>query len=269
MVKILKKPHLIKGDIYHKRMSPKINEFKYQSIYICSPLSKIDKLKKAVFSLEKFNIFSLSAKNYGFLQNKEQKNKNFNDWAYKILFENNIKNIAEIVLVTHPKIMGYVFNPVSFWLCFDENQDLIAVLCEVSNTAGQKHCYLCFNSDQKPIQSKQWLQAGKAFYVSPFLKIEGQYKFRFEVFNDKLNFYINYFVNDELKLITYLKCTLLELNNKNLLIFFFKIPFATLKTVFLIHYQALKLYFKKIKFYKYPKELKNKITLTSSNKSND
>lgn len=253
-ININQNPYLIQGEIMHQRFSPKKNYFKYKSTYISFPISQIRKLKKALFSLNRFNLFSLDE--------AHQNHQTHQEFINEILTKFSLSTkISEIILIKHPKILGYVFNPVSFWLCLNKNNQPIAVLSEVNNTCGQKHNYLCFNSDLSPIKSNQWLEAQKEFYVSPFLKIEGKYQFRFEYDKNKANFFINYLVDNKLKLSTYLKCSFKELNNKNLLISFCKIPFATIKTIILIHYQAAKLYFKSIKFYPYPKSHKTATTL--------
>ena len=261
MEKMIKKPLLIKGDIMHHRFFPKENHFDYKSTYISFPISKTAKLKNILFSLGKFNLFGFYNSDYG-----DKNPKNINNWIYQILQDNNINNIKNVVLVTHPRVLGYVFNPVSFWLCFDSENHLIAVLSEVNNTCGQKHSYLCFKEDLKPIKSNDLLEAKKEFYVSPFMKIEGKYKFRFEITGKQVNFFINYLVDGRLKLSTSLKCHFQEFNNRNLLLRFLKMPFFTFKTVILIHYQAIKLYLKSIKYYKCPEEPKRKLTISKNEK---
>jgi len=261
MEKMTKKPLLIKGDIMHHRFFPKKNHFDYKSTYISFPISQIGQLKKSLFSLNKFNFFGFYNSDYG--------NKDAGDlrgWLDQILKENNINNIKEIILVTHPRVLGYVFNPVSFWLCFDGENHLIAVLSEVNNTCGQKHSYLCFKEDLEPIKSNDLLEAKKEFYVSPFMKIEGKYKFRFELTHSQVNFFINYLVDGRIKLSTSLKCHFQEFNNRNLLLRFLKMPFFTFKTVILIHYQAIKLYLKSIKYYKCPEDNKKKLTISKNGK---
>jgi len=258
--KIIKDPLIIRGKIMHNRFYPKKNYFSYNSIYICFPISKIENLKKTLFSLNRFNLFSFYNIDYG-AKNKQ----NIKNWIYKILKDNNINNITEIVLVTHPRVLGYVFNPVSFWLCFDHKNNLIAVLNEVSNTCRQKHSYLCFKNNHELIKSEEWLKAKKKFYVSPFMEIEGEYNFRFDFINN-VSFFINYLVDDKLKLSTSLKCDFQKFNNRNLFLNFIKFPFFTLKTIFLIHYQALKLYFKSIEYYKCPEKLKDNITISDEKK---
>ena len=98
------------------------------------------------------------------------------------------------------------------------------------------------------------------------MKIEGYYKFRFEITDKQFNFFINYFVDDKLKLATYLKCKTHKFSNKNLLLSFIKVPFFTLKTTLLIYYQAAKLYLKSIKYYPYPAKLKNNLTVAKNGK---
>ena len=261
MEKMLDNPLLIKGVVMHHRFFPKKNHFTYKSTYISFPISKIKELKKSLFSLNKFNCFSFYNSDYG-----AKNQKNITDWIYQILEKNNISNIKEVILVTHPRIFSYVFNPVSFWLCVDKTNQLLAVLSEVTNTCGQKHSYLCFKENLKPIQSSDWIEAKKEFYVSPFMKIEGKYKFRFCYKENQMDFFINYLVDGKIKLSTYLKCHFREFISKNLLLSFFSIPFATLKTTILIRYQAFKLFLKSIKYYKYPKALTKNITISKSEK---
>lgn len=246
----------------HRRFFPKKHHFHYQSLYIAFPLSALSQLKKTFFSLNRFNLFALYTKDYGDSHN------NMNDWLQKLLKNNGIHSIKNIVLYTHPRMLGYAFNPVSFWLCFNEEDQLIAALSEVTNTAGQKHHYLCYQSNQAPIKNHDWLIANKEFYVSPFMKIEGQYQFRFEQSDHGINFYINYLVDDKIKLSTYLRCQYHRFHNGNLLLYFVKFPFATLKTTLLIHYHAVRLALKKISWDKYPKALKNNFTISPNEKKN-
>jgi uncharacterized protein len=245
----------------HHRLFPKQNSFKYTSCYIAFPAKEPALLKNKLFTLDKFNLFSLYKSDYG-VGDKH----NLTTQLDNILTEHGINNINKIILVTHPRLLGYAFNPVSFWLCFDADKNLIATLSEVTNTCKQKHNYLCFKDNYAPIQPSEWLEAKKEFYVSPFMKIEGYYKFRFEITESQFHFFINYFVDDKLKLATYLKCKTQKFSNKNLLLSFLKVPCFTLKTTLLIYYQATKLYLKSIKYYPYPKKLKHNLTVSKNGK---
>ncbi|MBT4879327.1 MAG: DUF1365 domain-containing protein [Alphaproteobacteria bacterium] len=261
MVKIAGYPSISTGKIMHKRFFPRENFFNYKANYISFSLNHLNSLKKTFFSLNKFNFFGFYFADYG------QKNQeNPKAWLNKILTKHNINNIADIILVTQPRVFGYIFNPVSFWLCFNQNKDLIAVLSEVNNTCKQKHSYLCYNKDLAPIKDNEWLTADKEFYVSPFMKIEGEYKFKFTITEKKYNFFINYIVDKKLKLATSLKCELKPLTNNNIILSILKLPFTSVQTIFLIHYQALKLFLKKIQFYKCPDKLKINLTICKHEK---
>lgn len=251
MAKINDSAFILKGTIMHHRTAPKVNSFTYKGTYFSFPLGKISKIKSRFFSFNSRNIFSISDSDY---VNKVK--------ISEVLQEHQINDISEIVLVTQAKTLGYVFNPVSFFLCF-QKEKLIAVLCEVNNRSNQTHSYLVRNDNLTEILPDQWFDAKKEFYVSPFLKVEGDYKFRFVVNENEAGFYINYLVENKLILATYLKCSYQKFNDKNLLLEFLRRSFSTFKTTTLIHYQALKLALKGLSFYRCPKQSKNQITLSS------
>ena len=247
MLAITDSPFLQRAEIMHSRLVPKKNAFKYQSLFISAPIDKLSLLKKTTFSLEGFNLFSLKAKTYSF-----QKNDNIQNWVQQILERYSIENVQRVVLLSHPAILGYVFNPATFWLCFDSKSQLICAITEVTNRSKQKHQYVCFHPDSRPITKNQWLTASKEFYVSPFFPVEGEYKFRFDVQSGALKIDIHYYLGHKLHFASYLKTRSLALTEKNLLKAFLAMPFTTLKTTFLIHYQATKLFFKGIRFRKCP-----------------
>jgi DUF1365 family protein len=246
------------AQVFHKRLIPRINEFSYRVFYLCFDISKISQLKKFSLSLNSFNLFSFYNKDYGL-----RDASNIEVWIRKILSEKNLnQKVTEIFLLTHPRILGYVFNPVSFWFCLDKDKNLICVLCEVNNTFGENHNYLIFNKDHSPIHANQEFEAKKEFHVSPFFTREGKYKFRFK-FDLKNIFvaidYLNDF--DEKKLLTSISCKNEELTNINLIKAFFNFPFVTFKVIFLIHYQAVKILLKKIKYVPKPNKKSHNLTI--------
>lgn len=251
----IKPKFLAYADVVHKRLRPTINQFLYKVFYICFDVSKTENLKSKFFSLDKFNLFSFCSKNYG-----GKDGSSLEAWIRKILSEENLnQKVKQIFLFTHPKILGYAFNPVSFWFCLNEEEKIIAVLSEVNNTFGETHCYLIRNENHSPIEENQWLEAKKDFHVSPFFPVKGHYKFRF-IFNEKkVAAFIDYF-EDEKSLLTSVVSSNHELSDKNLIKVFFQIPLVTLKVVFLIHYQALKLVIKRNKYFPKPRQLAHRLT---------
>lgn len=244
--------------VFHKRFKPKANQFNYFVNYICFDIAKIKQLKKRFFSINKFNLFSFYFKDHGLKDGANPK-----IWCEKILEKEGIKSkINRIFLLTHPRILGWVFNPVNFWLCLDKNSKLIACLCQVNNTFGQTHSYLVAKDDLSEIKKGEFLKTKKDFHVSPFFPVSGRYEFAFDFREEKIAIFINYFEKEEKKLVTSLITKNIKLDNKSLIKSFFKIPFSNIKIIFLIHYQALKLLVKGAKFHKLPKQKSIKLTKT-------
>ncbi len=292
---------LLQGKVMHARTLPKANRFEYDNLYFYLPLGFKEKLKERFFSFNRFNLFSFFDSDHLICStNSKQGNchpraggdpeltqekldprlrgddklkklsitgeeSNCLSQIQKIFTENQIYNIKNIILISHPRILGYAFKPASFWLGFDEEENLIATLVEVRNTFKQKHSYLLFNENLTPIQSNQWLGAQKEFHVSPFFENKGYYKFRFSLKENQLDFYINYHVENQLQLTTSLKCQYQELNDKNLILSLLKMPFLMFKTIFLIHLQAFKLWvLKGAKYHSLPQKSANNLTISKN-----
>lgn len=249
-------PKLYTAKVMHKRLFPKVNAFTYGIYYIALPLSKISEIKIA---RNKFSPISFYDKDHGAKDGSDLEN-----WARGILQKYNIdKADGDITLVCMPRIFGYVFNPVSFWLCHDTEQNLRAVICEVNNTFGETHSYLCVHEDQRVINDTDTLKAKKIFHVSPFLEREGHYEFRFNIKDDKYGIWIDFFDKDNnKKLITSLMGTLAPLTQANMRKAFWRYPLITFKAIWLIHWQALKLISKGIKYVKKPKQKEEKTSIT-------
>ena len=233
--------YIVEGRIYHERLKPFNHKFFYNVFLLKFPLDKIGELKSPIFSLNKFNLFSFHYKDYLDGSDRPLKEK-----IHEVLSAEGISTEGKIVLQTIPRILGYGFNPVSFWYIYDSEEKLLAILSEVNNTFGDRHYYLLQGfSDYKKITMK------KVFHVSPFFGIEGEYQFSF---NPK-NVIINYF--DPKKEDYFFKSTLSiigtrEFNTLNLLRIFFKYPLMTFVVMWRIHWQAAKLFFKKAHFYTRP-----------------
>jgi DUF1365 family protein len=134
------------------------------------------------------------------------------------------------------------------------------VLAEVQNTFGESHSYLIFNHDHSSITANQEHFAQKEFHVSPFFKRQGKYCFKFDYNHEKIKVFIDYFDEEKLMLQTSLIANLAPLNNRNLIKAFFTIPLVTFKVIILIHFQALKIILKGIKYIPKPAQLSQKIT---------
>ena len=238
---------LFKAKIFHKRFLPNENEFSYSGFYIKVSLENLKELNSLLFSVNKFNLFSFYEKDHGY-----RNGSSLEVWAKDILNKAGLNNFeGRLVLHTVPRVLGYVFNPVCFWYCYDKNK-LIAIICEVNNTFGESHNYVIKKNDNWHNRTLP-----KEFHVSPFYDIEGVYKFDFSKNN---NVSIKYFVDNKLQLSTSVKGKEIHWNDINLLKIFFRHPFYTFLIISLIHYQAVKLFFKKNKIYSKPEKSRNELT---------
>ena len=254
-------PQIFFSKVMHKRLTPKVNQFTYGIYYIVSPLSKLNQLSDGWrFGVNQSGILSFYDKDHG-----DRSGEKLEIWIRTILSEHHINEAnGEIILISMPRVFGYVFNPISLWLCLDKEKQIRAVLCEVNNTFGETHSYLCVKDDYSPITKNDWLEAEKLFHVSPFFEREGRYRFRFAYEGDSLGIWIDYYdpTKNNKQLLTSLVGTLKPYNRHNLRKAFWKYPLVTMKTISLIHWQALKIILKGIKYVSKPKQKKERLSIT-------
>jgi DUF1365 family protein len=239
---------ILAAQVFHARTRPRRNAFRYGVYYLRIGLEELSQpTGRALFSIDRFNLFSLYNRDYrvGGMTTAESVHVALEGFGL-------VEADGEIELVTLPRILGYAFNPVSFWLCHDRERNLRAVIAAVNNTFGEHHRYVCFHDDHRPIRSEDWLEARKIFHVSPFLAVDGTYRFRFAATGGGVAVWINHHDADGLLLSTSLIGRSEELTSSRLLSCFFRYPLMTLKVVILIHYQAVRLFLKGMRHYRKP-----------------
>ena len=234
--------------VAHARTRPRRNAFRYKLCYFAIPLSEWrEGTRGTFFSIDRFNLFSLRSKDYG--DGATQPGK----WIADVLGGQGLSEAdGEIVLLTLPRLLGYAFNPVSFWFCFDRNKQLRAVLAEVNNTFGERHCYLCFHETHEPITKTARLIVRKIFHVSPFMDVKGSYRFRFDYDAARIGVQIDLLDEEGVILATSMSGRPHDITALGLLKTALGYPLQTIKVVALIHYQAIKLFLKGVKNYRKP-----------------
>jgi len=240
------KPWLYRGKVGHARLGAKTNAFAYDSLFLCFPLHRRAEMASKLFGCNRWNLFAFHDADHGDGVDPEA-------WIRHILAAQGVEAAdGDIWLHALPRILGFVFNPVSFWYCHDREQQLRAVLCEVRNTFGERHCYLLTAVDQGVITATSTLRSEKVFHVSPFYPVNGHYQFQFAQHGDLRRVQIDYWQDGELSLKTHVSGTALDMTDKNLLKTFVQLGWATFMVVLRIHWQALKLWRQGVTFHRKP-----------------
>ena len=178
-------------------------------------------------------------------------------WVHEVLAAHGLPLADRVELVTQPRVLGHVFNPVSFWLCYKDG--LRVVIAEVSNTFGDRHSYLCHRPDHQVICPEDRLHASKIFHVSPFQPVEGGYVFRFDIRADRIGIWIDFTAGNG-GLIATLTGPRKPLTNRAILSACLRRPFGSRRVLALIHWQALRLWWKGAGYRPPPTPPKDEVT---------
>ena len=223
------------GEVTHTRFKPVRHFLKYKTYSLLIDLDEINLLDKSIgiFSHNKFNIFSFYDKDHG-----DRDGGNLKNWVISNLKKFQIKEkITNIKVLCYPRILGYVFNPLSIFYCYEKDK-LVAIFYEVKNTFNEQHTYIFKIKNNEEIIQK----CRKKFYVSPFMDMETFYNFKLLNPNDKLSVFIKQTDADGTILTATQTGDKKEFSFKQLAINFIKYPLMTIKIISSIHYEALLLW---------------------------
>ncbi len=230
------------GDVVHRRFSPKRHKLEYRIFSLFVDLDSINELsqKSWLFSVNRLNFISFHDTDYGD-QSRELKS----------YIRSEVKShyptleIDKIFLLTMPRVLGYVFNPLSVYFCYDSKDALQAILYEVSNTFGQRHNYIFKTGESK--SQKHQHECSKVFYVSPFLEMGLRYKFTITNPGQSFLLAIQATKDADIVMNAAQTMTFSELSDKNLARVFLSIPFMTMKVMAGIHLEAFMLWMKGVR----------------------
>jgi DUF1365 family protein len=241
-------PRIGFGQVVHLRSRPVRHRFAYPVFFLRVPVSRLDALQRRWLSLDRFNLMSFHRRDFGPGDGAE-----LEPWIRGQLKAHGLAAAnGEVVLQAFPRMLGYAFNPIAMWHCLDRLGRLRAVLCEVRNTFGERHCYLVAHGDHRPIEAGDWLEAGKALHVSPFCRVEGFYRFRFAGGESHPIARIDYHDAEGRLIATSLTGTTAPLTDRRLLGAFFRYPLMTFGVIARIHWQALRLWLRRVPWYPKP-----------------
>lgn len=238
------------GQVYHKRLRPKVHVLKYSVFSLLIDLSEVETLVRVfwLFSHNRFNLLSFHDSDFG-----ETAGESLTEYVKRNLTQSGIHAMpTRILLSCYPRVMGHAFNPLSLFYCLDENDKCYAVVHEVHNTFGERHAYvLPVNNDD--FRNGDWIRqnADKSLFVSPFAHMGMQYEFRLNQPADKQVIVIR--ASDDQGLVITASYTAMRqvLSTSQLLKVFLRTPLLGAKVVCGIHWEALKLWVKGVPLFKH------------------
>ncbi|KQW45767.1 MULTISPECIES: DUF1365 domain-containing protein [unclassified Roseateles] len=232
------------GQVYHRRLRPREHAFAYPSYFLWLPMRSLRRETCAALNRNRFGWLSFHDADHG------EGGSDALAWLDALLVSEGIDDAdGEAWLQTYPRVLGHAFKPVSFWFCERTDSSLAAVVVEVNNTFGERHCYLLHGPDLA------WgceQTAAKVFHVSPFCRVEGRYRFRFLHGNRHVISCVDHDDDTGPLLLTSLSGRLQPLTSRSARAAFFAMPALTLMIVARIHWQALKLAIKRLPFFSKP-----------------
>lgn len=252
---------LYAGRVMHQRVRPRRHRLDYSMFSLLLDLDEIDGLdrKLSLFSRNRFNLFSFFDRDYGAEPGK----------PIRLQIEGHLcaaglqPDGGPIRVLTMPRILGYVFNPLSVFFCYRRDESLSAIFYEVSNTFGERHSYLLpvETPDATVIRQK----CPKQFYVSPFMDMKMDYAFRVVPPAERVMVAITGSDADGPVITAALSSRRRELTDGALAKVFFTFPLLTLKVMAGIHFEALFIWMKGVGFRKRPAPPKLPVTIVSGN----
>ncbi|WP_246813874.1 DUF1365 domain-containing protein [Leptospira gomenensis] len=235
---------IFRANVIHDRTFPKKNRFRYGIYTFCLDLDELERLDSELklFGSDRRAVFRFAREDhldYG----KSSVRENITEYLRKNGISESFKRI---LLITNIRVLGYVFNPVSFYFFYDEADRPLCAVAEVGNTFGERKPYFLGRATWENGAFR--MRTGKFFYVSPFLDLNSEFEFVLGSPEDRLHIRIDAFENDRKVMTTVYTGSRIPLNDLNLFLMFFYYPLVTLRVIALIHWQALKLYLKGLPF---------------------
>ncbi len=245
------------GQVRHVRLRPARHAFDYAAYFVLLPMRRLQtKMYKPgstntdALALNRPGLLSFYDVDHGDGRSPEQGGALA--WLESLLAEAKVQDAdGEIWLQTFPRVLGYTFKPVSFWYCHRQDQSLAAIVAEVHNTFGERHCYL--------LHEPKWgitAQADKVFHVSPFCDVSGHYQFRFmrTLVNgiERIVARVDHSDKEGPLIQTSQSGKLVPATANEIRRTFWQYPLWTFAVVMRIHWHALLLWLKRVPFFRKP-----------------
>ena len=248
------------GQVRHVRLRPARHAFDYSAYFLMLPMRHLQALARSHSKNDKTNQTELSINRSGLLSffdtdhgdGRQPENGGALAWIEELLESENIHDAkGEIWLQTFPRVLGYTFKPVSFWYCHRSDNTLAAILAEVHNTFGERHCYLLPEPKFGRME-----HAHKIFHVSPFCDVKGEYEFRFmrtlQGGAERVVARVDHGDDNGPLIQTSISGVLLPATRAEIRRTFWRYPLFTFAVMLRIHWHALLLWLKRVPFFSKP-----------------
>jgi DUF1365 family protein len=249
---------LYRGTVVHARVRPRAHALRYRVFAIlfdCDRLQALDR-RLRLFSYNRFNLFSLHDSDHG-------DGTPLPEYLRRVASDaGQAAEISRFVMLCYPRILGYVFNPLTVYFGLDADDRIRTVIYEVNNTFGERKTYvLPAEADANGLIAQS---CRKRFYVSPFNSVDGNYSFRITPLDDDLTVGVALRDADGPLLRAHFRGRRSQLSDGTLLRALAGTGWMTVKVMAGIHYEAAKLWFKGLRLVRRPPAPENPITFINA-----
>lgn len=232
------KPGVFVGSVVHQRLRPKRHRLRYRAYWTLLELGpdRLETQGLRLLSWDRFNLFSFRPSDHGDGSGR----------PLRAQIEGHLAGAGidlaggRVLMLAMPRVLGYSFNPLSVYFCYRVGDVLAAIVYEVHNTFGQRHCYVIPATGPGDGLVRQGID--KTLYVSPFLPMKMQYGFIVRPPGDEIMVAVSGRDGDGPLINTALMGRYLPLSDRRLAALFFSLPLLTLKVIGAIHWEALRLW---------------------------
>lgn len=235
---------LVLGRVHHHRLRPRSHSFDYPACMWLLPLRSLRAQPDPLLARNRRAALAFHDADHG------DGRADCLQWLEERLADAGIHDAdGEVWLQTYPRVLGYAFKPVSFWYCLRRDGTPAAVLAEVHNTFGERHAYLIAGPQ---LAWGQAVQANKVFHVSPFMRVEGHYVFRFGWAGERLVARIELHDAQGLLLTTRVSGRAAPASRALQRRVLWTQPLMSLAVIARIHWQAVRLWAKRVPWFSKP-----------------
>lgn len=233
---------LYSGDVVHARLRPRRHRLRYRVFWLLLDLAELDAVDRRLrlLSRNRFNLLGFHDRDHG-----DGSGRPLRDQILELLDREGVDiGAGAIRLLTMPRVLGYVFNPISLYYCHRPDGRLAAMVYEVTSTFGERHAYVLPVAAEDAAEDRIRQSADKRLYVSPFMTMGMRYDFRGKAPSEALTLLIDGFDREGLLIATAMRGRRRPLTDRTLLTAALAMPLLTLKVTAGIHWEALRLWLK-------------------------